>query len=227
LCNKLLILQSNSQPKPYSDMEYIYIALIIAFFGFLASTPIMLLMFFTNKSQRKYFKLLAEKYRLSQELGTKIIMRDFPLVKGYINKRWFSMSATTVNRIDRSFYKYPVQNLKQPMIKLSLAVPSSNYSSFSLNSIKSISKKERVSMVDFYEYFDVNTEPQHEERRFLSSKIRKKCIEYCEDYRDLHCSISKNELIAFLPKELTKEKRYKEILLLIEILDLIAEEVSE
>ena len=208
-------------------MEYIYIALITLSFGILASTPIMLLMYITNKLQKKYFRLVAEKYQLNQELGTKKIMRDFPLVKGYINKRWFYMSATTVNRVDRSFYKYPVQNLKQPMVKLSLTVPSSNYSSFRLNSIKDILKKDRVSMVDFYDYFEVNSEPQHEQRSFLSSKIRKKCIEYCEEYRNLHLSLCKNEFIAFLPKELTKEKRYKEILLLVEIMDLIAEEISE
>ena len=208
-------------------MEYIYIALLIAFFVFLASSPIMLLMYFTNKSQRKYFKLLAEKYQLEQELGTKTIIRDFPLVKGYINKRWFYMAATTVNRVDRSFYKYPVQNLKQPMVKLSLTAPSSNYSSFRLDSVKAIAKKDRVSMVDFGEYFEISTEPQHVQRSFLSSKIRKKCIEYCEEYRGLHLSIYENELIAFFPKELSREERYQEVVLLVEIMDLIAVEISE
>ncbi len=208
-------------------MEYIYIFLFTVFFGLLAASPVLVLMFVINRRQKKYFHLIAEKYQLEEDLGKRIFIREFPLIKGYINQRWFYMIATTVNRIDRSLYIRPVHNLKQPTVQLSMTVNNPSFSSFLLRTKKDAPKNSQLSFVDFNVYFSVQSEPQHEEKSFLNQKIREKAIEYCEKYGSLSIALAKNELICYLPKELTREKRYREVLVLIELLILISEEIGE
>lgn len=198
-------------------LHYLLLGLILIGFVLIMILPIIILIMVINKKQRLYFTKLSDKYGFTKDLGKQKFRRAYPLVKGYINKRWTYVLATA--SADRSMSSNGTR-YRHPQTEIAVKIENSELKKFN------IFRKKRVKSTDlnFSDYFVVEMNQSNTVN--LSEEIMQAIINsaYKDDFGRV--SLKDGYLVTYVYSEIIKEKRYKKVISYIELLHKIADELS-
>ena len=206
-------------------LVFIYLALLVVGLVLIASSPIMLIMFITNKRQWKYFNMIAKKYNLEKQIGVKKITRDFPLVKGYINGKWTYVMATTVGKFEYSV-NWNTIKYSTPITKIGVQLKNNNIKKLSLRNVKPLETGSEISVTEFNEYFELKIETQNDENLIFNDEPKQQIIEFYKKQKEIAIVYNEGSLLAYINYELKKEKLYNEAIEKIELLHKIVEQIE-
>lgn len=186
--------------------------------------PFVILYRIINKKQRKYFALIAEKYNLEKDLGKQKLFKAFPLVKGYINKRWTYVQATKSRHT--TYAAGGRSNIPVTEIAVQLKIP--EFTFFKISRIKKIRKKTiQIPISEFGDYYKVEVKHNNAKTIQIGNNFKEAILKYAVKFRFDYIYLSKDYIVSGIYAEFTKEEYYKEALLRIELQHEIANHLSK